>query len=800
VETAIHHHRRTYDAAGNPLGLDQDIANTNLVYPPDYPGADVDHYLTLKSGAVLHTWWKSVPNLDTTYGVNIKAAHAEIVGITPPIRLDHIIIETKGGETNQLRASELDDGRIVFTWLQNSAQLPLYPGNTQALILNSDLHGFTRPGTDQADTLEGSIYNDRIYGLDGDDTLIGNAGPDILDGGLGLDTADYRNSLSGVDVSLTRGGSFQSGGHAQGDDLRSIENLTGSAYGDVLTGDDDNNIIHGSYGNDQINGGGGSDTLYGDQGKDTITVREDGTGTIYGGKGGDTIRLLGNGAIAHGETGDDDFLVSGNDNTAHGGLNVDTFSVIGSDNTVFGDEAGDTLRVEAGAGIRNRLFGGPGDDTLRVVGGSSGNFLDGGPDTDVLTGGAGRDFLNGGPGDNDRMRGAQSADVFAWVAGGGTDIITDFNKAEGDKIDLSGSGLSSFSELVMNQVGPDTEITLGSGLKLWDVDMTTLKPHDFIFSALPDLAPSVRNDADGDGKSDILFSHQGAVFASIYEWQMNNRAIGGQGGVDLYDPSFTTLVTGDFNGDGRSDILFQNPGTGGVWQWQLDGTTINAQGAVDVADPSFTLRGTADFNGDGTADVLFRNDAGFVYQWQMDGLDNTPLPVGPLDPSWRLQGAGDFDGDHKADLLMRSVGGTATENGAYYIWGLDGASLAWEGGVDRPDASWHTLGLGDFNGDGLTDVALRNESAAADNGAVWIWLMTGQTILAQAAAGIADPAIWHLSQIGDLNGDGKDDILYRNDAGTFYSWNMNGTTIASEAGISWAHPSYTVLDEYWQLA
>lgn len=799
VLTAIHHHRRTYDMNGNPLGPDQDLANTNLVYPPDYPDADVDHYLTLKSGAVLHTWWQNVPNLDTTYGPTVKAAHAEIVGITPPIRLDHIIIEPKGGEINELRASELDDGRIVFTWLQNSAQLPLYPGDTQALILNSDLHGFTRPGTPDDDTLEGSIYNDRLFGLEGNDTLIGNLGPDILDGGPGTDTADYRNSLSGVDVSLGRVGLFQSGGHAQGDELRSIENLTGSAYGDVLTGDDEPNVIHGSYGNDSISGGGGTDTLYGDQGKDTITVREDASALVYGGKGGDTIKVLGSGSIAYGESGDDDFLISGDGNTAYGGLNVDTFSVAGSGNTAFGDEAGDTLLIDPTAGSGNRLIGGAGDDTLRVVGGASGNFLDGGPDTDVLTGGASRDFLDGGPGD-DRLRGGQSADTFAWVAGGGTDTITDFNKAEGDKIDLSQSGIAKFGDLTITQDGPDTVIALGDdSLRLWDVNLKALMPHDFIFASTPTPVHAAANDVNGDRKADILFTHNGGAFSSIYEWQMNNRAVDAQGGVDLYDPSFSTLAAGDFNGDGKSDLLFQNPATGGVWQWQLDGTTIIAQGAVDVGDPTFHLLGTADFSGDGKDDVLFRDDAGLIYMWQMNGFTDTPRPVGPLDPSWQLQGTGDFDGDGKADLIMRKVGGPLNENGAYYICGMDGNAIVWEGGVDRPDPTWHTLGLGDFNGDGQTDLALRNQSASGDNGAVWIWLLSGHTILGQGAAGIADPATWHLAEIGDFNGDGKDDILYRDNAGHFYNWDMNGTTIASEAGVPWADPSFAVVEDRWEV-
>src|SRR5262245_13685867 len=42
----------------------------------------------------------------------------------------------------------------------------------------------------------------------------------------------------------------------------------------------------------------------------------------------------------------------------------------------------------------------------------------------------------------------------------------------------------------------------------------------------------------------------------------------------------------DFNGDGKSDLLFENPNTGGVWELRLNGTGIASQGADDVADKS----------------------------------------------------------------------------------------------------------------------------------------------------------------------------------------------------------------------
>ena len=51
------------------------------------------------------------------------------------------------------------------------------------------------------------------------------------------------------------------GGDAEGDRLQGIENLTGSAHGDLLTGDGGNNLFELGAGADVVNGAGGMDTV-----------------------------------------------------------------------------------------------------------------------------------------------------------------------------------------------------------------------------------------------------------------------------------------------------------------------------------------------------------------------------------------------------------------------------------------------------------------------------------------------------------------------------------------------------------
>jgi hypothetical protein len=313
------------------------------------------------------------------------------------------------------------------------------------------------------------------------------------------------------------------------------------------------------------------------------------------------------------------------------------------------------------------------------------------------------------------------------------------------------------------------------------------------------------DDFNGDGKSDLLFSGDGAVYSSNYEWQMNDRAIANQGAIEVYDKAFSIQVVGDFNGDGRSDLILENPTTGGVWEWQLNGTAISEQGAVDVGDKSYKLLGADDFNGDGKDDLVWRNDAGFIFQWQMNGTADTPKAVQLLDPSWHIVGTGDFDGDGKSDFLLRNIGNTF-DNGAFFLWEMIGNQIKAQGGIERPGTDWQTLGVGDFDGDGKADFAVRhvnNFQTGEAPGAVWVYLMDGTAIKSQGAAGIASAAEFNVAGIGDYNGDGKDDIMFRNDAGFFYSWNMNGTTIASEGLLQgeaqWAPPALTVVAPHWDL-
>ncbi|MEM0942661.1 MAG: Ig-like domain-containing protein, partial [Pseudomonadota bacterium] len=135
-----------------------------------------------------------------------------------------------------------------------------------------DINGFAGAdsieGLDSNDMLAGGEDNDSLFGGLGDDTLMGGEGADLLDGGEGSDTASYDDAPGGVDVDLI--GFAAPRGDAVGDELVSIENLTGSDFNDRLRGDNNANRLEGGGNSDLLVGRGGDDELIGGAGRDVL--------------------------------------------------------------------------------------------------------------------------------------------------------------------------------------------------------------------------------------------------------------------------------------------------------------------------------------------------------------------------------------------------------------------------------------------------------------------------------------------------------------------------------------------------
>ena len=100
-----------------------------------------------------------------------------------------------------------------------------------------------------------------------------------------------------------------------------------------------------------------------------------------------------------------------------------------------------------------------------------------------------------------------------------------------------------------------------------------------------------------------------------------NTLIGGGAVAPNPGTTWKAIGTGDFNGNGDSDILWQNTITGQASIWEMSGNTLVGGGAVSPnPGPSWKAIGTGDFNKDGDSDILWQNaNTGQVSIWEMNG-------------------------------------------------------------------------------------------------------------------------------------------------------------------------------------
>jgi Ca2+-binding RTX toxin-like protein len=141
-------------------------------------------------------------------------------------------------------------------------------------------------GGDGNDVIDGGKGNDKIKGGAGNDTLIGGLGADKLNGGAGdHDVADFGSSAAAVGVDLAAG---TGSGGADGDTFTGIEDIVGSSFQDILTGNDGVNKISGGIEADVLSGGGGADVL--DGGADGDSIKGGGgADTMTGASGSDNF-------------------------------------------------------------------------------------------------------------------------------------------------------------------------------------------------------------------------------------------------------------------------------------------------------------------------------------------------------------------------------------------------------------------------------------------------------------------------------------------------------------------------------
>lgn len=273
-------------------------------------------------------------------------------------------------------------------------------------------------------------------------------------------------------------------------------------------------------------------------------------------------------------------------------------------------------------------------------------------------------------------------------------------------------------------------------------------------------------DFNGDGhddlflKSDYAYSWVGqpdGTFAFWRVWFVPGAVVG----------------VGDFSNDGRTDLLIRHPnGLLSVYLIKSDqsGFPFEYSSYNAYVPNDWSVAGTGDFNGDGHDDIIWRNANGAFSEWLaqpvgfgVNFVSNHENASTVMPQDWHVAGTGDFDGDGRDDVLWRH------ESGLVNNW-LSQPDSSFKSNANlwiNPGVDWKVAGIGDFNGDGRADIIWRN-----DNGAFSEWLAqaNGSFMSNHDKASSMVPLDWHVAGTGDYDGDGRDDVLWRHDAGGITGW------------------------------
>jgi Ca2+-binding RTX toxin-like protein len=343
-------------------------------------------------------------------------------------------------------------------------------------------------GDDVITTFGSAVVN----GDTGNDTVFAYSVGVVFFGGDGFDTIDFRGASGAVTVSMD-------------ENMRSVEQVIGSAFADTLTGDDFGNNISGAGGNDTLGGGRGNDSLTGGSGNDTFVFKlNDGKDTITDFSNGDSLKVIDYGSAQSITQVGADVVIALSSNDQITVLNT-TISAVAAALQFVTDPPLNLSGTAAG----EWLVGGTGNDKLSGLGGN-----------DYLDGRMGADTMNGGAG-NDSYFVDNAKDVIVEATRGGTD-----------------------------QVYALIDYTLAARV---EVEVLTAYYDPYAGAALPGFAPPI--------------NLTGNEFGQVLQGNPANNALNGMGGSDtLIGGAGDDILNGGAGADtltggsGNDTFLF---GTGG---------------------------------------------------------------------------------------------------------------------------------------------------------------------------------------------------------------------------------------------
>lgn len=337
-------------------------------------------------------------------------------------------------------------------------------------------------------------------------------------------------------------------------------------------------------------------------------------------------------------------------------------------------------------------------------------------------------------------------------------------------------------------------------------------------------APPSSTDIDGDGREDLC----ARAAAGLKCWTSNHAGWGegwdnGWPAIPWTDANgwnqpkrYATLRMGDIDGDGRADACAR--GANGV-ECAVAGDESFSEPMLwngELTDESgwsaptyYTTIRLADIDGDGRDDLCARRSTGFVC-WLSDGASFSTKIEGP---AWSNDAGfdkphyygtlrmADINGDARADVCIRATEGIqcSISTGEAFLEPFSGPAWSDANGYTGREY-WSTLRFADVSNDGRADLCIRTKEdyrCHLSEGELFAELpvMVGNT--SDGSPGWADPSNYETFRVGDIDGDGANDICARSNEG-MQCWSWRDGTFAQSSGPAWSDSSSWNSAKYYQ--
>jgi hypothetical protein len=283
---------------------------------------------------------------------------------------------------------------------------------------------------------------------------------------------------------------------------------------------------------------------------------------------------------------------------------------------------------------------------------------------------------------------------------------------------------------------------------------------------------TVSGDFDGDGRSDVAAQTNAGTW-----WVILTPATGTATATPWATlATFQFPTVGDFNGDGRDDIAVRNAANGA---WRVLASTGDTFTSSRFGRWNSSLAWNnvlvGDFDDDGRDDIVGKRSDG---AWVVSASTGTAFTTNVW--AWfsidQFGTVGDYDGDGRDDVAVRNAG-----NGSWRVLASNGTTFtplkfgAWDAAT-----TWDAVRAGDFNGDGRTDLAGQRTT----DGTWFVSLSTGNAFTTSAWAVLS---VSQFATVGDFNGDGRADIAVRNAAnGAWRLLASNGSSFSHTRFGDWS--------------